>query len=188
MLPRLKTGAIVGLLFLALAPAARAWTWPASGAVLRPFSLGDDPYLGGQHRGIDIGGKEGESVLAPRAGAVSFAGRLPASGLTVTIRTDDGYSVTLVHLGSVVVKRNAVLQEGDPIGALAASRNTEWPVPYVHPGAPAPSDPTGSLAPLASPPPRPPLGTAPADTGAAPAAGPPPAAAMSVPPEPQQPA
>ena len=36
---------------LVAAPAALAWTWPADGLVLRPFSLGPDPYAAGQHRG-----------------------------------------------------------------------------------------------------------------------------------------
>src|SRR5436190_23134708 len=113
MLPRLRTATLVGLLFLVLAPAARAWTWPASGPVLRPFSLGDDPYLGGQHRGIDVGGALGEPVVAPHAGVVAFAAAIPTSGLTVTIRTDDGYSVTLTHLGAISVKRNSPVDEGE---------------------------------------------------------------------------
>src|SRR5262245_10162369 len=121
MLPQLRTTGLVVLLFLALAPAARAWSWPSSGAVLRPFNLGSDPYLGGQHRGTDLGGDEGEPVLAPRAGTVAFARSMLASGLTVTIRTDDGYSITLTHLGSLAVKRGATVEEGDPVGTLGAS-------------------------------------------------------------------
>src|SRR3954454_4473326 len=111
MLPRLRTLGFALLLFLLVAPAARAWTWPASGTVLRPFSIGEDPYLGGQHRGIDIGGQAGEAVLAPRGGVVAFAGSMPTNGLALTIRTDDGYSVTLVHLGSIAAKRNAHVEE-----------------------------------------------------------------------------
>ena len=59
-----------------LAPlrAAPGWTWPVDGPVLRPFSLGADPYAAGQHRGIDIGGAVGDSVRAPAAGTVSFVG------------------------------------------------------------------------------------------------------------------
>ena len=32
------------LLSLVFAPGAFAWSWPVDGAVLRPFTLGDDPY------------------------------------------------------------------------------------------------------------------------------------------------
>src|SRR2546421_11272289 len=79
--------------------AAQAWTWPVQGPVLRPFVFGNDPYKAGQHRGIDVGAPTGTAVLAPVAGTVSFAGTVPKGGKTVTIQTQDGYSVTLVHLG-----------------------------------------------------------------------------------------
>src|SRR5919201_1688066 len=94
---------------LAAAPGARAWTWPADGAVLREFHFGDDPYAGGLHRGIDIGGEPGAPVRAASGGTVSFAGTVPHGGKTVTIQTPDGFSVTHVHLGSIQVMRGAVI-------------------------------------------------------------------------------
>ena len=63
MLPRMRSTALTALAALVLAPTAGAWSWPASGPVLRPFSLGDNPYLGGQHRGIDVAGAAGETVV-----------------------------------------------------------------------------------------------------------------------------
>jgi len=66
---------------------ALAWTWPVDGPVLRPFKLGDDPYAGGQHRGIDIGAPLGTSVRAPAGGRISFAGTVPTNGKSVTIQT-----------------------------------------------------------------------------------------------------
>src|SRR6188472_19021 len=71
---------------------ALAWAWPVDGPVLRPFVLGDDPYAGGQHRGVDIGAPAGTPVRAPAAGTVSFAGTVPTGGKTITIRTADGYA------------------------------------------------------------------------------------------------
>src|SRR5262245_20357288 len=99
-------------MFLVLAPCAHAWTWPARGEVLDPFRNGGDPYAAGQHRGIDVAGEAGGPVPAPSGGVVSFAGSVPTHGLTVTIETVDGYSVTLVHLGSVAVSRGARVDEG----------------------------------------------------------------------------
>src|SRR5919204_2330119 len=93
------------LAFLLATPAAHAWTWPADGPVLRHFSLGSDPYAGGQHRGIDIAGAAGSAGRAAAGGTVAFAGVTPRNGNTVTIRTQDGYSVTLVHLGTTAVSR-----------------------------------------------------------------------------------
>src|SRR5690242_3173961 len=158
---RLRSTALTGLAALVLAPAAGAWSWPVSGSVLRPFTLGDDPYLGGQHRGIDVAGAAGEAVVAPHGGVVAFAAQIPTSGLTVTIRTDDGYSVTLTHLGAIAVRRNATVTEGERVGTLGASGtgDSEWPRPYVHLGVRTDSDPNGYLDPLGFLPPRTPRTT-----------------------------
>jgi Peptidase family M23 len=157
--------------FQAGAPPALAWTWPAEGPVLRPFVLGDDPYAGGQHRGIDVAGKEGAPARSPAAGVVSFAGTVPGGGRAVTVQTADGYSVTLVHLGSIAVDRDAVLPEGARVGTIGPSGEREHPVPYVHLGIRVTSDATGYLDPLSFLPTR----EAPSPAGPAPPAEPAPA-------------
>ena len=130
-------------------PPALAWTWPVDGPVLRPFVLGDDPYAAGQHRGIDVGATAGAPVRAPAAGAVTFAGTVPGSGRTVTIQTSDGYSVTLVHLGSFVVGRGAAVAEGAAVGTVGPSGEPELAEPYVHLGVRRTSDEHGYVDPLA---------------------------------------
>ncbi len=130
-------------------PPALAWTWPVDGPVLRPFVLGDDPYAAGQHRGIDVGATAGAPVRAPAAGAVTFAGTVPGGGRTVTIQTADGYSVTLVHLGSFVVGRGAAVAEGATVGTVGPSGEPELGEPYVHLGVRETSDEHGYVDPLA---------------------------------------
>jgi hypothetical protein len=127
---------------------ALAWTWPVDGPVLRPFELGSDPYAAGQHRGIDIGAPAGTPVRAPASGSVSFAGTVPVGGLTVTISTADGYSVTLVHLGGLGVARGADVGEGALVGTVGPSGVAEGPDPYVHLGVRLTADPNGYLDPL----------------------------------------
>jgi hypothetical protein len=134
--------------FQAGAPPALAWTWPADGPVLRAFELGDDPYAAGQHRGIDVGGERGSPVLVPAGGVVSFAGTVPGGGRTVTVRTSDGYSVTLVHLGSIDIAGESVVSEGARVGTMGPSGDAEHPQPYVHLGIRVTSDPNGYLDPL----------------------------------------
>src|SRR5438067_12470707 len=119
---------------LVVVPPAGAWTWPVKGPVLQKFVLGDDPYAAGQHRGIDIGAPAGASVGAPASGTVSFAGSVPGGGKIVTIQTADGYSVTLVHLGSFGVRRGASVREGEPVGPVGPSGVPELDVPYVYLG------------------------------------------------------
>ena len=133
---------------------ALAWTWPAEGPVLQTFRLGADPYEGGQHRGVDVGGSAGTPVMAPAGGTVSFAGTVPGGGLVVTIQTADGYSVTLVHLGTVRIERGAVVGEGEVVGSVGPSGTAELPVPYVHLGIRVTEDENGYLDPVTFLPPR----------------------------------
>ncbi|NUR76317.1 MAG: M23 family metallopeptidase, partial [Thermoleophilia bacterium] len=144
---RLLLAAILAALLLA--PIGHAWTWPAGGPVLRPFLFDlAHPFAGGQHRGIAIGGDSGSSVLAPAAGAVTFAGSVPSSGKSVTITTADGYAVTLTHLGSIAVTKGASVAEGDGVGTIGASGDADVPQPYVHLGVRIAAQPQGYLDPL----------------------------------------
>jgi Peptidase family M23 len=132
------------------APAAYAWSWPVRGPVLQPFAYDEShPYASGQHRGIDIGADAaGEQVVAPEAGTVSFAGSVPTNGECVTIETSDGYTVTLTHLGTIVVAKGAAVAEGQAVGTTGPSGTPEFDRPYVHLGVRTTSDPNGYLDPL----------------------------------------
>ena len=142
------------LAFLAGASPAHAWTWPASGPVLQHFSYNGDPYAAGQHRGVDVGGSSGEPVLAPAAGSITFAGTVPGGGRTITIRTPDGFAVTLLHLGTITEVRGASVAEGAHVGTLGSSGTSEWAQPYVHLGVRQASDEAGYLDPENFLPPR----------------------------------
>jgi hypothetical protein len=126
---------VVAVAAMICAPTAGAWTWPTDGEVLQPFVFDTaHPYAGGEHRGIDVAGPAGAAVLAPRAGTVTFAGTVPGSGLSLTIATDDGYAVTLTHLGALSVARGATVAEGAPVGRLGSGGDGEHAQPYVHLG------------------------------------------------------
>ena len=116
--------AVVLFAALALVPSASGWSWPVDGPVLRPFVSGDDPYGSGQHRGIDIGAPSGAEVRAPATGIVAFAGQVPREGRCLTIRTEDGYSVTLVHLGSIAVGVGTAVAEGEVVGTIVRDRKS----------------------------------------------------------------
>ena len=121
---------------------------PSTGPVLRGFLAEDDPYLGGQHRGVDIGALSGAEVRAPARGVVAFAGSVPHAGLGVTIRTEDGYSITLIHLGSVGVRVGTAVEEGEGVGTVGPSGEVEHAEPYVHLGIRVTAEPHGYLDPL----------------------------------------
>ena len=119
---------------LAVAPSAWAWAWPADGPVLREFSVSDNRYAGGQHRGVDIALGDARRVLAPVTGEITFAGQVPTHGLTVTIATNDGYKASLTHLGTLLVKRGGRVAEGDAVAEPGPTGEPEHDVPYVHLG------------------------------------------------------
>jgi murein DD-endopeptidase MepM/ murein hydrolase activator NlpD len=144
---------------------AYAWSWPVQGQVLQPFSYDEaHPYAAGQHRGIDIAADAtGETVVAPAAGTVSFAGFVPNNGKSVTIETADGYSVTLTHLGTIAVAKGATVAEQAVVGTIGPSGTPEQSEPYVHLGIRHTADPNGYVDPLGLLPPAP--GDGPTDGG-----------------------
>jgi MYXO-CTERM domain-containing protein len=150
ILTTIRRLAVLLFVFLAWAPAAFAWSWPVQGPVLQPFAYDEaHPYAAGQHRGIVIGADSaGETVVAPAAGTVSFAGTVPTNGKTVTIETADGYSVTLTHLGSIAVGKGASVDEQDTVGTVGPSGTPEVDAPYVHLGIRVTTDPNGYVDPL----------------------------------------
>ena len=171
------------LVLLVLAPSASAWAWPVDGPVLRPFVGGGDPYGGGQHRGIDIGAPSGSDVGSAVNGIVSFVGQLPHQGLCLTVRTADGYSVTLVHLGSIGVTTGTQVSESDVVGTIGPTGDVEGTEPFVYLGIRLTADPNGYLDPLTLLPPRelpkrPPVSQPPAPAPA-PQPAPPPAQVIS---------
>src|SRR5215217_3333986 len=183
--------AVATAIALVVAPAAGAWTWPTNGVVVEPFAFDvAHPYAAGQHRGIDVAGEAGATVHAPASGVVTFAGTVPSAGRTVTIETPDGWSVTLVHLGSIAVTKGAAVAEGDGVGTIGPSGEPEVSEPYVHLGVRATAEAQGYVDPVALLPPRvaapgplvrptaepnapvvAPAGTAPSAAGAAPVVG-----------------
>jgi hypothetical protein len=149
ILTTIRRLAVLLFVFLAWAPVAYAWSRPVQGPVLQPFAYDEaHPYASGQHRGVDFGADSGETVVAPAAGKVSFAGTVPTNGKSVTIETADGYSVTLTHLGSIGVVKGAAVAEQDAVGAVGPSGTPEVDGPYVHLGIRVTADPNGYVDPL----------------------------------------
>jgi hypothetical protein len=148
---------VVALCALALPVAeAQAWTWPVDGPVLRSFSFDRaHPYAAGQHRGIDVGAQAGAGVRAPADGTVTFAGTVPTGGKTVSIETPDGYTATLLHLGSIGTRRGAAVSEGSVVGTIGPSGVVDLADPFVYFGVRRTSDEQGYVDPLQFLPSRP---------------------------------
>ncbi|MCY4087232.1 MAG: peptidoglycan DD-metalloendopeptidase family protein [Actinomycetia bacterium] len=129
----LATAATALAALVAVSPAL-SWAWVLDGSIVRPFVVDDSPYSAGQRRGVDIEAPVRATVRAPSAGTVTFAGTVPRGGRTVTILTDDGYKATLQQLTGLLVHRDDAVNEGDPIGQVAESRDPAATYSHVHLG------------------------------------------------------
>src|SRR5215207_3325330 len=166
---------------IAAAPAEAAWLWPVRGEVITQYRNGSDPYAGGQHRGIDIAAPVGTPVAAAAAGEVRFAGTAGSSGLTVSVRTGDGYDTSYLHLSSIAVRAGARVAGGERLGAVGTTGERSAATPHLHFGVReagtrhAYIEPLSLLPPAAAPPPSDAPKPAPAPAPAPLAPGPAPA-------------
>jgi hypothetical protein len=166
--------------FLApVSPALAAWTWPLQGELITGYRNGDDPYAAGQHRGIDIAGAIGAPVVAAAAGEVRFAGIAGSSGLTVSVRTDDGFDTSYLHLGAVRVRAGERVSAGQRLGEVGTSGLRSAEAPHLHFGVREAGSRHAYRDPLALLPP--PAGPAPEAPGSSPPPEPVPAAPIASP-------
>jgi murein DD-endopeptidase MepM/ murein hydrolase activator NlpD len=90
---------------------------PGDPVVLRAFRRPPRRWNAG-HRGIDLRATQGATVLAPRAGTVTFAGTVVDRGV-VTITHPDGLRSSLEPLAPLVSVGDEVAA-GQPVGRLGA--------------------------------------------------------------------
>lgn len=93
------------------------WQWPASGKLLAPFE-GDS----GVNRGIDLGGKLGESVLAAASGHVVYSGSgLRGYGKLLIIKHNDIFLSAYAHNDQILVKEGDFVKAGQRIADMGSS-------------------------------------------------------------------
>jgi len=119
---------LVSLLLMptAAATAADRWRRPVAGSALRTFSVAADRFARGQHRGVDLGAPLGAAVRAACGGRVSFAGSVPGGGRTVSVRCGR-LSATYQQLGSIAVRRGALVLPRTPLGTVGRSADPRAP-------------------------------------------------------------
>lgn len=91
------------------------WIWPAAGAVLTPF---DDT----RSKGLAIGGKAGDPVLAAADGRVVYAGSgLRGYGNLVIVKHNNTYLSAYAHNQTLLVKEDQVVRRGQKIAEMGSS-------------------------------------------------------------------
>ncbi len=97
------------------APAAKGdWNWPASGPVLSGFT---DTGLEG--KGLVIGGKAGDPVLAAGSGRVVYSGSgLHGYGKMLIIKHKGDFSTVYAHNRTLLVKEGETVAQGQKIAEM----------------------------------------------------------------------
>jgi lipoprotein NlpD len=89
------------------------WAWPTTGKVIAGFS--ESANL----KGIDIGGKAGQPVLASAAGRVVYAGAgLRGYGKLVIVKHNNTYLSAYAHNREILVKEGQQVSKGQKIGEM----------------------------------------------------------------------
>jgi lipoprotein NlpD len=91
------------------------WSWPAQGRVIANFN-------GAGNKGVDIGGRVGDPVLASAGGRVVYSGEgIPAYGKLVIIRHNSTYLSAYAHNSQILVKEGQSVAKGQKIAELGAT-------------------------------------------------------------------
>jgi lipoprotein NlpD len=91
------------------------FVWPAKGALLAGFA---EP----NNKGLDIGGKPGDPVVAAAAGQVLYTGTgIRGFGKLIVIRHEGGFSSVYAHNRQILVKEGQSVARGQRIAELGDS-------------------------------------------------------------------
>ncbi len=90
------------------------WVWPTDGKILLGFEEG-------KNKGIDIGGKAGQQILAAGAGKVMYAGSVRGYGNLVIVRHSNNLLSAYAHNQSILVKEGQNVQKGQMIAEMGNS-------------------------------------------------------------------
>ena len=103
------------------APAAREgdedvnWAWPSAGAVVSPFDEG-------KVKGLVIGGKAGDPVLAAADGRVVYAGSgLRGYGNLIILKHNNTYLTAYAHNQTLLVKEDQAVRRGQKIAEMGST-------------------------------------------------------------------
>lgn len=108
---------------VSLGPDDVAWIWPANGKLLAPFSENGS-------RGLDIGGKAGDPVLAAGEGKVVYAGSgLRGYGQLVIVKHNNTFLSAYAHNQKILVKEGQQVAKGQKIAEMG---NTDSDTVKLH--------------------------------------------------------
>ena len=91
------------------------WAWPAAGAVIAPFDEG-------KVKGLVLGGKAGDPVLAAADGRVVYAGSgLRGYGNLIILKHNNTYLTAYAHNQALLVREDQTVKRGQKIAEMGAT-------------------------------------------------------------------
>ena len=91
------------------------WVWPSAGAVIAPF---DDAKV----KGLVMGGKAGDPVLAAADGRVVYAGSgLRGYGNLIILKHNNTYLTAYAHNQTLLVKEEQAVRRGQKIAEMGST-------------------------------------------------------------------
>ncbi|MDP9045752.1 MAG: peptidoglycan DD-metalloendopeptidase family protein, partial [Pseudomonadota bacterium] len=91
------------------------WGWPSTGAVIAPFDEG-------KVKGLSIGGKAGDPVLAAADGRVVYAGSgLRGYGNLIILKHNNTYLTAYAHNQVLLVKEDQTVRRGQKIAEMGST-------------------------------------------------------------------
>ncbi len=92
-----------------------SWQWPAAGSLLSPFEEG-------KVKGLTIGGKAGDPVVAAAEGRVVYAGSgLRGYGNLVILKHNNTYLTAYAHNQVLIVKEDQSVRRGQKIAEMGST-------------------------------------------------------------------
>lgn len=102
-------------------PIKHDWNWPTKGAVIRTYSSN-----AGGNKGIDIGGKIGQAVVAASSGKVVYSGNgLASYGNLIIIKHSEQFISAYAHNKKLFVKEGGMVKRGEKIAELGKTGTSE---------------------------------------------------------------
>lgn len=109
------SGIAAGSMVTAVDDEKLSWMWPSDGKIVATFDEG-------RNKGIDIGGKPGQQVMAASAGKVMYAGSgIRGYGNLVIVKHNNNLLSAYAHNRSISVKEGQTVTKGQVIAEMGDS-------------------------------------------------------------------
>lgn len=118
---------LIDELFISGRPISGKGSWISS-----PFGTRSDPFTGRlrRHKGVDIAGYTGMSIVAAAAGVVIASEKRSGYGFMIDINHGSGFVTRYAHAQSLIAPLGAVVKKGQEIAIMGSTGRSTGP--HVH--------------------------------------------------------